>query len=98
MTDSGDDSVFGNEPGSHTPDAVARVARALCCPSGSCQIPADEKRDHLSGRVSICQAHSYTRDASAAIAAHVAALLDAGYVIVLKEPPVVQIPHGGSVT
>ena len=52
---------------SQSESMVERVARALCCPSGVCGAP--ETRDHLRGNVGICQAHSYRKDARAAIEA-----------------------------
>lgn len=44
---------------------IVRVARAICCPVGVCQ--ATEARNHIRGRVGICQAHSFRTDAVAAV-------------------------------
>lgn len=49
-------------------EMLKRVAQAICCPGGVCQGRGGDV-DHIAGRVSICQAHTYELEAIAAIAA-----------------------------
>lgn len=47
---------------------VKRVAKAICCPSGTCENDG-RGYDPIKGSVSICQAQTFEREAFGAIAA-----------------------------
>ncbi len=55
-------------PAAWPPQVVHTVRRAICCPSGICA-NAGADYDPIRGAVAICQAHTFEREADAALSA-----------------------------
>ena len=49
-------------------EMIKRVSKAICCPSGVCE-NGNKKYDPTRGKVSICMAHTFEKEACAAIEA-----------------------------